>query len=170
MAKFIVKKTFLELTDSFVVFDESREILYNAKSKGNILNKEFFLYDTSGDLQSHIFKSIDKKHLFYHIDVDGKRLATITTNKGLTTKEFIIDPQGMVTKHNHSKLFFTVIKEGERVGSISTKLFKFKKTYTIQVTEFSKEFMFIMIALTMFIDERDPSFFGSIFKKVDWAP
>jgi|SRR5690625_3825308 len=168
MVKFIVKKTFWELMDSFVVLDKFRKVLYRAKSKRNILNKEFFLYDVSDNLQARISKELDQTHLFYHIEVDGKKVATITTNKGFTTKEFTVEPQEMVTKHNRSKLVCTLIQNGKPVGTVRTKLFRFKKTYTVRIEEPSEALMFIMFALTMFIDERDPSFFGSIFKKMDW--
>lgn len=169
MITLIVKKTFLELTDSFVVQDKSGKQLYNAKSEGNILNKGFFLYDEGNHLHAHIFKELDKKHLFYHIDVDGDRIATITTNKGFKTKGFTVEPQGMVTQYNRSKLVVTLMKNDEPVGVIKAKLFRFKKTYVIQFEERSEELTFILIALTLFIDERDPAFFGSIFKKMEWG-
>lgn len=75
----------------------------------------------------------------------------------------------MKTRHSSSKLLFRVMKNSEAVGTVNINLFKFKSTYTIKMINSNDDKLtYIMIALAIFIDERDPSFLGSIFKKIDW--
>src|SRR5699024_7900767 len=100
--------------------------------------------------------------------MDGSFIATIKTNKGLITKGFIIDPQGLVTDHNRSKLIYTLMQNDKTVEANSTKLSRLKNTYQIDIIDYSEELMFMMIAFTIIIDERDPSFAGSFLKKPDW--
>src|SRR5699024_639263 len=95
-------------------------------------------------------------------------IATIKTNKGLKTKGFTIDPQGLVTDHNRSKLIYTLMQNDKTVGAISTKLFRLKNTYQINIIDYSEELMFMMIALTIIIDERFTYFGSSFLKKPEW--
>lgn len=99
--------------------------------------------------------------------MDDLEIATITTNKGYAAKEFMIEPQGLIAKPGRSKLSFIVTRDDEPLGMIHTKLFRLTDTHKIAITTSSEEVMFIMIALVLFIDDREPSFF-SIFKKLDW--
>ncbi|HLR22337.1 MAG TPA: hypothetical protein VK100_01330 [Pseudogracilibacillus sp.] len=168
MTKLFAKKTFWELTENFTILDALSNVLFKSKNKGNTLNKEITLYDTTGNVRAQIKKEVHKKLLLYHVCMDGSFIATIKTNKGLKTKGFTIDPQGLVTDHNRSKLIYTLMQNDKTVGAISTKLFRLKNTYQINIIDYSEELMFMMIALTIIIDERDPSFAGSLLKKPDW--
>jgi len=168
VTKLIVKKDSLGL-DSFVLLDGSHHQLYSTKSEGDLRNKVHKLYDTSENILAYIRKEIGENHVLLHIDMNETRIATITTNKGFSTKGFTIEPQGMKTKHNQSKLLFSVVKDNETVATVNINLFNFKSTYTIKmINSNDNELTYIMIALAIFIDERDPSFLGSIFKKIDW--
>lgn len=168
MDTFFITKTFLGLADRFFIMDKQKNILFNSKRKGNLLHKEYTLYDTTKNKCARIYKEIDTNYVSYHIEVNEKKIATITTNKGFTTKEFTIEPQGLEIKHNKSKLVFNVVQNNQTIGMITTKLFRFKNTYLIQFERTNDELIYIMIGLTMLIDERDPSFIGSLFKKLDW--
>lgn len=168
MVTLYVKKGFLETSNRFTILDEKKKQLYDAKGNKKIRDTAYLIHDHSGEIRARVHKSLNKKQLFFHIEVGEKEIATITTNKGFVTKGFAIEPQGMITKHNKSKLVYTVVQNGEMVATINTKLLRFKSTYMINIVEPDKEIKFIMIALTLFIDQINPSLIGSVFRRLDW--
>src|SRR5699024_6178891 len=128
---------------------------------------EITLYDTTGNVRAQIKKEVHKKLLVYHVCMDGSFIATIKTNKGLKTKGLTIDTQGLVTDHNRSKLIYTLMQNDKQIGAISMKLVRLKSPYQINIIDHSEELMFMLIALTIIIDERDPCFAGSFLKSPD---
>lgn len=166
MTKFIVKRKFLSIF-SLSVFNESKKQLFHIKDQWYRRKREYKIHDEFGHVQTRIVKKIGKKHIINKVYMDEQTIATITMNKGYSSKEFVIEPQELVAKPGGSKLTFIVTRDGESFGTIHTKLFRLSNTYTIEIATFSEVFMLIMITLTLFIDEREPSFF-SIFKNLNW--
>src|SRR5699024_10427886 len=126
MTKLFAKKTFWELTENFTILDALSNVLFKSKNKGNTLNKEITIYDTTRNERAEVKKEVHKILVLYQVSMDGNFITTIKTNKGLKTKGFTIDPQGLVTDHNRSKLIYTLIRNDKTVGAISTKLFRLK--------------------------------------------
>src|SRR5699024_12671089 len=103
MTKLFAKKTFWELTENFTILDALSNVLFKSQNKGNTLNKEITLYETTGNVRAQIKEEVHKKLLLYHVCMDGRFIATIKTIKELKTIGFTIDTQVLLKDHNRSK-------------------------------------------------------------------
>ncbi|HLR24176.1 MAG TPA: hypothetical protein VK093_00080 [Candidatus Avipropionibacterium sp.] len=167
MKNLIIKKKIFNMNDAFTIYDHNDNILFETKNEGDIRNSVYTLVDPSSGSKTRIYKEIEKKSILYHIDIKGDKIVTITTNKGLRTKRFSVEPGGLTIKANSSKLIFKLRDGSEELGRVETKLLRFKDTYFVDILNPSEETMYILIALAIIIDERDPSFIGGIFKNIE---
>ena len=128
----------------------------------------YTLYNEYDESIMTMKREFSKSEVLFQLEKDLKHFATITINKGFSKKHFSIEPQKMETRHNKSKLSYTLMKDGNSLGKVTMKLFRLKTGYTMELFINDEDILLLLVALVIFMDEVEPSILGSMFKKLDW--
>lgn len=169
MVRFYVKGGFFNLNDTLYVSNNRYQVIYTIKNDTYLrkFENKYSMFNLQDEKVAEFQLGVRGKAIHLYVDVNGERYATITTNKGLSTKGFQIEPQQMKTIDSKAKLNYTVVQGEETIATIHTKLLRLRDTYAIEYIAKNEEDIVILIALAVFIKVRDPSLIGSLFKTIE---
>ena len=167
MKKYYVKKRFIDLKDSYYVYNTEKDLLFYTRIANPFSKYGYDLWKTEDEsLIATMYRKQDRKNVVFTIEKDEKEIARIQTNKGWTKHFFSIEPQGIHVMHNDSKLSYTLWQDDEELGQIDTKLLRLSTTFTIELYPHAEQLLYLFIYLIIVIDKVDPSMKGLLFKRI----
>ncbi|MEJ8776311.1 hypothetical protein [Pseudogracilibacillus sp. ICA-222130] len=167
MKKYDVKKKFIDFKDRYYVYNTEKDLLFYTRIANPFSKYGYDLWKTEDEsLEATMFRKQDRKNIVFTIEKEGKEIARIQTNKGWAKHYFSIEPHGIHTTHNDSKLSYTLWQDDQELGRIDTKLLRLSATFTIELHPHAEPFLYLFIYFIIVMDKVNPSLRGLLFKRI----
>jgi uncharacterized protein YxjI len=150
---YIIKQKLMSLTDSYRIFDQEENQVYEVRQKMMKLVGNLDFYDNIGNLVMNAKQDFLVIPARYQLIKNGVSLATIQKRFTLLTKKFdITSPLGeFYVEGNIFDYNFSIYKEGTIVATVSKKILSWTDTYALEI--FDDKDKDIILAMAIVIDK-----------------
>lgn len=151
--RFIVKQKILSLADSFVIHDENNNPYYKVVGRLFSLGDQLIMYNMNNQEQIYIKQKLFKFLPEYHLFQDSRCVAVVKKEFTFFKPRFnIVSDYGKYTVDGDFFGYnFSILKNGNRVASVSKAFFSFRDTYSINII--SKQEEALLLAICIVIDQ-----------------
>ena len=149
--KFYVKNKLMSLKGSSNVYDENNQDIYKVKGKFFSITNKKRITDLNGNVLFYVKNKLF--NFFFHssfiLDANKHKIAKVK-NRFFRTGFDLIGYEDAISVDRHSITGYSVIKNGEKVGTVKNPVITLTDTYEVEVD--SQEDVPFMVALIIAID------------------
>ncbi len=154
--KLIIKQKVFSLLDSYEIFDEYGNIQFNVKSQLSF-GRHIDIYNSDGkhigELEKVLFTWLPK----YKAIINGEFVAEIKKEFTFFKPSFTISNKNWTVTGNFFDYNYEIMKNGQRIASISKEIFKIADSYTLDVYDEENILPALLIVLTIDAMKDDAS-------------